>query len=411
MNYERYLFVERLFQSVQASQNQNLDECIASHERLAAIVELAFGANQTTSIRDLVAAARAAAKRYGDAKNGKFALVVIYQLAHEELEEIASKNSSSLWGYISPLLAGYRLNLRDTENTKNPLTEEELISLISWRTMSSGPESIHSIIQPKLEIFERDAGAKIQELHGTVSDYGKLFDDQKLLHAQASEATAKAQMELATTSHDFEQKALELEERTDAINGDIRQLRADLDAQVAKFGTEAARKLWGQREKQSQIALVVSSVAIFLMIAGPIALAVCMTPEVLHYLAQIVAASALPTIDNAGQPLPTPSEAQVTIAAIGRLVIVTVPIFLYVWAIRLVVRFNSRSLMLLDDARMRLTMLDTFFHLIAKEGAVKEDRALVLNALFRPAPGHGDNVEPPNFTELVTKAIGPSPGK
>jgi hypothetical protein len=56
-------------------------------------------------------------------------------------------------------------------------------------------------------------------------------------------------------------------------------------------------------------------------------------------------------------------------------------------------------------------MLDTFFHLIEKEGAVKEDRALVLNALFRPAPGHGDNVDPPNFTELVSKAMGTGTSK
>jgi hypothetical protein len=119
----------------------------------------------------------------------------------------------------------------------------------------------------------------------------------------------------------------------------------------------------------------------------------------------------LPTTDATGQVLPAPNDTQITIAAIGRLVIVTVPVFLYIWAIRLVVRFNSRSLMLLDDARLRLTMLDTFFHLIEKEGAVKEDRALVLNALFRPGPGHGDNVDPPNFTELVTKAMGSTPGK
>lgn len=307
-------------------------------------------------------------------------------------------------------MAGYHIKFRDTENSQDPDVLNEIISLISWETLSSGPESIHSIIQPKLEIFEKEATRRAEELADTVSEHRKLFDDQKLLHAQASEATAKAHIELTTAGHTFEQKALELEDRSKTIDDNIRQLRADLDAQVARFGTEAARKLWGEREKQSRIALIASSIAIFLMIAAPIGLAICFTSEVLHYLAQIVAASALPTTDATGQ-LPTPSDAQVTIAAIGRLVIVTVPIFLYIWAIRLVVRFNSRSLMLLDDARLRLTMLDTFFHLIEKEGAVKEDRALVLNALFRPAPGHGDNVDPPNFTELVTKAMGAGPGK
>lgn len=410
MNYEKYLFVEKLFIYPQGRERSIVDESIASHQRLIAIAEFAYPSPQTFIVEDLIAAAN----RTIDYLQGLTAIdgtFYCYTLSQEQLDELKSKNSNEFYDYIDPMLAGYRLKFRDNTNSLEPSILDELVSLISWQTMSSGPESIHSIIQPKLEIFEKEAMARAQELLEIVYKHIKLFDDQKLLHAQASEATAKAQIELTAAGHAFEQKAVALEDRSNKIDDNIRQLSADLDAQVARFGTEAARKLWGERERQSRIALIASSVAIFLMIASPIGLAICFTPEVLHYLAQIVAASALPTTDAAGQPLPTPSDAQVTIAAISRLVIVTVPIFLYIWAIRLVVRFNSRSLMLLDDARLRLTMLDTFFHLIEKEGAVKEDRALVLNALFRPAPGHGDNVEPPNFTELVTKAMGTGPGK
>lgn len=410
MNYEKYLFVEKLFIFRHGEDKAIISEAISSHQRLISIAEKAYPSPRDFFVKSLVAAANRAVERLQktEARAGIF---YSNDLSQEQLDELDSKNSRDFYSYIDPILAGYRLKFRDTTSSQDPEILDELISLISWKTMSSGPESIHSIIQPKLDIFEKEATARAKELADTVSEHRKLFDDQKLLHVQASEATAKAQIELTTAGHAFEQKALELEDRSKSIDDNVRQLRADLDAQVARFGTEAARKLWGERERQSRIALIASSIAIFLMIAAPIGLAICFTPEVLHYLAQIVAASALPTTDAIGQPLPTPSDAQVTIAAIGRLVIVTVPIFLYIWAIRLVVRFNSRSLMLLDDARLRLTMLDTFFHLIEKEGAVKEDRALVLNALFRPAPGHGDNVEPPNFTELVTKAMGTGPGK
>lgn len=409
MDYNEYLFINKLFVFRKGSDRAEVEDWIASHQRLIDVTKSVFP-REMGFVAELNSAAERAIHTL---KNATATDGFFYgrALSPEQLDELATKNSVQFYNYVALIAAGYRHIFRDYLVPTNGNILDEMISLISWKNMSAGPESIHSIIHPKLEIYEREANERAQELSNTVTEHRRLFDDQKLLHAQASEATAKAQVELTAAGHAFEQKTLELEDRSNEIDSEIRQLRADLDAQVARFGTEAARKLWGEREKQSRLALIASSVAIFLLIVLPILLAICMTPEVLHYLAQIVAASSLPTIDTEGNPMQTPSDAQVTIAAIGRLVIVTVPIFLYVWAIRLVVRFNSRSLLLLDDARLRLTMLDTFFHLIEKKGAVKEDRALVLNALFRPAPGHGDNVEPPNFTELVTKAISPGSSK
>lgn len=408
MDYRMYLFIEKLFTSDVSVDQSIVEKAIASHQRLIGIVKNKYQHSPYAEKITLVAnRAIELIRKNSTIDEGYY----VQHLNDEQIYELERTKQRDLWPFIVAILAGYQMKHNDKSNAADPYVLEEVISLISWQTMSAGPESIHSIIQPKLEIFEKEATVRANELSETVSAHRKLFDEQQLLHAQAAEATAKAQVELTTASQGFEHKAHELEDKSQGIESDVRQLRADLDAQVARFGTEAARKLWGEREKQSKWALILSSVAIFLLIATPIVLAVCFTTEILHYLAQIVAASALPTIDSNGQQLPPPTDAQVTIAAVGRLVIVTVPIFLYIWAIRLVVRFNSRSLLLLDDARLRLTMLDTFFHLIEKEGAVKEDRALVLNALFRPAPGHGDNVDPPNFTELVSKAMGTGTSK
>lgn len=410
MDYERYRFVDGLFLN-RSGLKDTVREAIASHERLKEIFERAYSKARYDLSSDVIGAIDRVtqaytAKIFSDESNHYFVA-----LSTDRLDVLENLHGFDLMSYISPILAGYRFACDDYEIDKKPEVLVELISFVSWKTISSGPESINSILQPKLEVFERSAEEKAAKLASTVSEHRRLFDEQKLLHAQAAEATAKAEVQLTDASHAFAHKALDLEDRSFEIDRNIQQLRADLDAQVARFGTEAARKLWGEREKQSRFSLIASSIAIFCLIASPILGAICFTPEVLHYLAQIVAASSLPTTDANGQVLPAPNDTQITIAAIGRLVIVTVPVFLYIWAIRLVVRFNSRSLMLLDDARLRLTMLDTFFHLIEKEGAVKEDRALVLNALFRPGPGHGDNVDPPNFTELVTKAMGSSPGK
>jgi hypothetical protein len=57
--------------------------------------------------------------------------------------------------------------------------------------------------------------------------------------------------------------------------------------------------------------------------------------------------------------------------------------------------------------RKRQTMMDTYFLLIERQAATPEERGLILNALFRPAPSHGlDGVEPPNFTEFLGKSGG-----
>ncbi|MER9757562.1 DUF6161 domain-containing protein [Mesorhizobium sp. M0166] len=96
-----------------------------------------------------------------------------------------------------------------------------------------------------------------------------------------------------------------------------------------------------------------------------------------------------------------------TVATVSRLVVVTIPLALYFWLIRLVVRFNMRSMLLMDDARQRATIIETYYKMIEQQAATKEDRALILQALCRPPPGHGsDSIEPPNFTEVIDKAIG-----
>ena len=410
MNYETYRLIDDLFVTASGAKDA-LETAIASHVRLRNHLNSAyegdgpyhFGTPIILAIDRLIQQYKAS-----NPIGGKYYFI---QLSPASLDTVENFDGYTIIQYIDAILSGYRIKCSDYEVDQRPSVLIEVISFISWSTMNSGPNSVESIILPKLQEIENEAVSRAQELSSTVSEHRKLFDNQQLLHSQAAEATANAQVQLTAAGHAFEQRALDFEDKNKEIDGTIRQLRADLDAQVARFGTEAARKLWGEREKQSRFALIASSIAIFFLIAAPILGAICFTPEVLHYLAQIVAASSLPTTDATGQALPAPNDTQITIAAIGRLVIVTVPVFLYIWAIRLVVRFNSRSLMLLDDARLRLTMLDTFFHLIEKEGAVKEDRALVLNALFRPGPGHGDNVDPPNFTELVTKAMGSTPGK
>ncbi|MCF3642989.1 DUF6161 domain-containing protein [Rhizobium sp. TRM95111] len=90
----------------------------------------------------------------------------------------------------------------------------------------------------------------------------------------------------------------------------------------------------------------------------------------------------------------------------GRLIVFSVPVLVYLWILRAVMRYFMRSMLLMDDARQRQTMLDTYFLLSENGRADERDRPMILWALFRQTPGHGtDGVEPPDFTEVINAGM------
>lgn len=90
----------------------------------------------------------------------------------------------------------------------------------------------------------------------------------------------------------------------------------------------------------------------------------------------------------------------------GRLIVFSVPVFVWLWVGRALMRYFMRSMLLMDDARQRQTMLDTYFLLSEKGRADERDRPLVLWALFRQTPGHGsDGIDPPDFTEVINAGL------
>ncbi|HEV7319634.1 MAG TPA: DUF6161 domain-containing protein [Ensifer sp.] len=163
---------------------------------------------------------------------------------------------------------------------------------------------------------------------------------------------------------------------------------------------DSTRTLWKDRARTSEYAFRTSAVLLFLLLAVAPAFMIVHFDDVLLALRHIE----LPPGNDPGEGA---DPGYLTVVAVSRLVLVSIPVALYFWLIRLLVRFNLRSLVLMDDARQRHTLLDTYFQLIERDSASKEDRAVVLAALFRPLPGHGDdNVDPPNFTELLSKGMG-----
>lgn len=188
--------------------------------------------------------------------------------------------------------------------------------------------------------------------------------------------------------------------------------KAFAEAVREELKINTAKRLWDARSRSSQRAFIGSAIAAALLILIPIGLAFWFRDGIISYLHVIEApATQVGTANRSPADVPASasnlSATSLTIVTIGRLLTVTIPIALWFWLIKLVVRYNYRSMVLADDARQRSTMMDTYFHLIEHQAASVEDRALILAALFRPAPGHGsDNVDPPDFTDFINKMKG-----
>nr|QCL10528.1 hypothetical protein pC6.5c_635 [Rhizobium rhizogenes] len=95
---------------------------------------------------------------------------------------------------------------------------------------------------------------------------------------------------------------------------------------------------------------------------------------------------------------------QLTVISINRLILIVLPLALLIWFARLVVRYMNRSLALADDAQLRQAMMDTFLRLDIDSELSKEERNVMLSALYRPGPGQSPDLPDfPNVIELINK--------
>lgn len=175
---------------------------------------------------------------------------------------------------------------------------------------------------------------------------------------------------------------------------------AFIDALRTEANFDGLKTHWLDRAKTARWAFVISCGVLFLLLVVLPICGIYYHTAIIGFMKELGDAA---TADLGKEP----ATVAITVATVTRLLVVTIPIVLYFWLIRLVVRFNLRSLVLMDDANSRATMLETYYRMIEKEAATVEDRALVLQALMRPTPGHGgDSVDPPTFTDVIEKAMG-----
>lgn len=219
------------------------------------------------------------------------------------------------------------------------------------------------------------------------------------LNANRTDADNRFRESLGSV-RDYISRADAAEARLDALNASLsltdENLAAFKKAAEERAGQSQSRQHWSRRVMINSVGFGLSlALILFFLIVVPV-LGFVYSPDILLFLKSVNSEinSELGT---------SPNAAQVTMAAVNRLLLVGAPVALYFWLVRILVRYNSMALALMDDAHQRRTMIDTYIHLIEHQVARTEDRAILLNAIFRASPGQGNDVEPPSFVDLIDR--------
>ncbi|TDX88462.1 hypothetical protein EDE05_102439 [Neorhizobium sp. R1-B] len=261
-----------------------------------------------------------------------------------------------------------------------------------------------------------------------VTDYRSRLDALAAAAAQLTQANSETKDKI---DHTIDEAQVEIDALRADFHSDIEKRREELQnfetTTREQLKLESVRRSWAGRFEEARLAfgiacgLLLAYLVITIGVAAhwgiPIVQALASIEQKAVADAQGVAIT--PATAQAGSaapaappPIPTfaiPKEDSVAIAIIhqfGRLIVFSVPVFVWLWAGRALMRYFMRSMLLMDDARQRQTMLDTYFLLSEKGRADERDRPLVLWALFRQTPGHGpDGIEPPDFTEVINAGL------
>ncbi len=290
----------------------------------------------------------------------------------------------------------------------------ELESYSFWKTMQSSEIDGVDVFGTRkaIEAFTQEQAGRLnqavlqngktvlemQELFNTTRDaVNQLTTEGEKQVSDNAKAIAKIEADITTQHSDIVEHRIIVEKLLSDVSTAEENINAFATALREELKVDATKKLWSRRAFGSAVAFWASASVIAFAIILPPYWAFTHIENVVSFLRRIG--------DAAVQGLPADAgAAQLTAATISRVVIVSAPLAMYFWAIKLIVRFNTRSMVLMDDARQRQTTMDTYFHLVENGKASPEERGLMLNALFKPLPGQGqENIDPPNFAELVRR--------
>lgn len=242
----------------------------------------------------------------------------------------------------------------------------------------------HKLIRDRAKFLEGDLKDKFEGTINRVALYAEQFaaiergQEEEIARIGGAVNTAKLSVD-------------ELKADVSATFDHLKTFKNTLEEEI-RFDT--ARLSWETRYKEARFGFWASIVLIIVFAAATFGVAY-------RYAIPFIEALSSLEVKTASDSISVALAHQ-----FGRLLVFSVPVIVYLWVFRALMRFFMRSMLLMDDARQRQTMLDTYFLLSEKGRADERDRPMILWSLFRQTPGHGsDGIEPPDFTEVINAGL------
>jgi len=206
-------------------------------------------------------------------------------------------------------------------------------------------------------------------------------------HAKVHATDTKIKELESDTLDNYNQLSAKLEKNFSNLKAELKEA----------LSLDEARTLWDTKRKSHRTNYYVLGVMILAMLIGVpifVFLNVEFITSNLSIINNLIVSE--PFIEDTNNTWVFALSNQIT-----KLLIIGLPITAYIWTTRIIVRIFLANRALMDDAYERKTMLDTYLYLVGQGNANKEDRPLILNALFRSSPGQAPDIEPPNLSDVV----------
>lgn len=238
----------------------------------------------------------------------------------------------------------------------------------------------HEQIQQELRKKLIEVQASAEKIDNNFKHMSKLFKDH-----------------LDSTSSNLSELFSSSRENVNLARADAEQKLLDHSKTIAdRLNLRLVTQRWNDVRKRAKRTLWASGGVIFLMFVLASTIIATQGHEILNFLMPF---------DLKTMYLNTTATGVLSMQ-IARMALVAVPIATYFWLLKIIVRIFMRSLVLMDDADQRATIMDSYYALTGD--GMTDERALpmMLWAIFRPLPGHGpDGIEPPDFTEAINAGL------
>lgn len=256
-------------------------------------------------------------------------------------------------------------------------------------------------IKSETEILRHEVERNLADIRAQRVTFSDIENDYRVSLFGLQEKLETATRSIKSLEKELERVNTTQSDAVKVLAASSKKTISDHEVAIKKqIELQSIRQRWRDVKRRAALALAISGLVILILVALAIGLPIYFGQSVIDFL----------TPFNFKTVALQSSAAGAISMQLSRIVIVAVPVISYFWLMKIAVRLFMRSLMLMDDADQRATIMESYYTL-TKDG-MTDERALpmMLWAIFRPVPGHGpDGIEPPDFTEAINAGLKISP--